>query len=110
MSSRATSARQSIFDVIDGELARDFFGTLAMRAGNRDDARVLAVSEPGNLRRAREAGADDANANYLFFGQVDRKLILPTDFCLLISASCPLSYGAPAGIRTPNQQIMSLLL
>ena len=28
-------------------------------------------------------------------------------FCLLPFAFC---YGAPAGIRTPNQQIMSLLL
>jgi len=57
-----------IFNVIDAEFARDFFGIFTMGAGNRNDARILAVSEPGNLRRAREARADDADANCLCDG------------------------------------------
>ena len=107
-----------IFNVIDAKFAGNFFSPIAMRAGNRDDPRVLAVLEPGNLRRAREAGADNADANCLCDGQPFR--FLPSTYCLLPTAHCPLlltaycllltACGAPAGIRTPNQQIMSLLL
>ena len=54
-----------VFNVIDAELARNLFGMFTMGAGDRNDARILAVSEPGNLRRAREPRANDADANCL---------------------------------------------
>ena len=39
-----------ILDVGNAEFARDCFRTLAMRAGDRDNLRALAILERGNLR------------------------------------------------------------
>jgi hypothetical protein len=50
-------------DVRDVELARHALRVLAPPARNRHDARALARAEGGYLRRAREARADDADAD-----------------------------------------------
>ncbi len=60
------------FDVIDAKFARDFFGPVAMRAGDRYDARVLAVPEAGNLRRARKPRANNSDANGLVSNHLSR--------------------------------------
>ena len=52
-----------IFDVRDLKFARDFFSMLTMSAGDGDDLRSFAILEPGNLRRAGKACADNSNAD-----------------------------------------------
>src|SRR5439155_15500412 len=51
-----------VFDMFDIKLARDFFGMLAMSAGDCDQPRAFAVLEARNLRRAREPSTNDAYA------------------------------------------------
>ena len=53
------------FDVGNVKFASDHGGMFAMRTANRHDARVFTVFESGNLRGARKAGPNDANANFL---------------------------------------------
>src|SRR2546421_601911 len=62
-----------VFYMRNVELARDFFSMVAMRAGNRHDARAFAILESGNLRRAGEAGADDSDANDVFHSLEERQ-------------------------------------
>ena len=54
-----------VFDVRNIEFARDFFGMLAMRAGDGDNLRVLTILECWDLRRAGKTRADDPNSDYL---------------------------------------------
>ena len=49
--------------VLNVEFASDFFSMLAVAAGNGDDPGSVAILEAGNLRRAREARANDPDAN-----------------------------------------------
>src|SRR2546427_12782159 len=49
--------------VLDVELASDFFSMLAVAAGNGDDPGSVAILEAGNLRCARETGANYPDAN-----------------------------------------------
>ena len=51
-----------VCDMIDVEIARDFCGMVAMRAGYRENPRAGAGFKAGYLRRARKARADDAYA------------------------------------------------
>ena len=53
------------FDMFNAKLPGDFFGFFAMRAGNRDNARTLAILESRNLRRARKSRADNPYADCL---------------------------------------------
>lgn len=55
-----------VSDVFDAKLFRDTLGAFTMPAGDGDDTRALAVKKSGNLRRARKAGADYADAYRLF--------------------------------------------
>ena len=52
------------------ELTRHTLRVLTMPARNRHDARILARAKGRNLRRAREACPDNADANEIFFGQL----------------------------------------
>ena len=92
------------FDVFNAKFVRDFLGMLAVRAGDCDHARAFTVLEARNLCRARKARANNAYADCLCDD------LAPITFRSLLITFCLLLYGAPAGIRTPNQQIMSLLL
>ena len=49
--------------VLDVEFASDFFSMLAVAAGNGDDPGSVAILEAGNLRCARETGANYPDAN-----------------------------------------------
>src|SRR5262245_18703928 len=53
------------FHVRNIELARDFCGVIAARAGNRQHTCALTVLETRNLRGLRKTGADDADANLI---------------------------------------------
>src|SRR5947209_3208860 len=56
--------------VLNIKLTRHALRVLTMPARNRNDARSLASAKARNLRRAREACADDADANKIFFSQL----------------------------------------
>ncbi len=64
------------FDVFDIKLARDFFRVFATRAGNRDDARAFTVFESRDLGGAREARANNSDANRVFHDRSFIRVIL----------------------------------
>src|SRR5947209_374059 len=57
-------------NMLDIKLTAYALRVLTMPARNRNDARALASAKARNLRRAREARADDADAYEIFFSQL----------------------------------------
>ncbi len=112
---------------------RDVGGVFWISAGDCDNARAHAIPKSGNLRRAGKAGADDSNPygvsishNRIFLldslsvtdwhsaRSANTEVLLLEVLCLPVITLCFLITSAaafwlwcPAGIRTPNQQIMS---
>ena len=56
------------FDVFNAEFVRDFLSMFATGAGDRHNPHAVASFEAGNLRGARKARADDADANCVVRG------------------------------------------
>src|SRR6267142_1075392 len=73
-----------ISHMFDTELARNTRCMFAMAARNCDYARALAIAKAGNLRRARKAGAHDANADSFVVAQFFQRLS-PECSCSILS-------------------------
>jgi hypothetical protein len=54
--------------VIDAKFAGGLFRIFTMAARNRHNARVFTILKAGDLRRARKARPDDANAYCFYVG------------------------------------------
>ncbi|HBB87998.1 MAG TPA: hypothetical protein DC047_10320, partial [Blastocatellia bacterium] len=72
---------------------RDLLGVFAVAAGDRNNVRVFAVFETGNLRRARKARSDDTDADSFFRTQETTSFYRDTTVASLIAIETSIFVG-----------------